>query len=368
MPTPVKRRNPSLDVIRCLALLCVVSAHFFANTEVFTLPVNNAKTYLMCLLRSASLICVPLFLLLSGYLMGTRMPTRQYYRKLWKTLAIYLLASACCGAYQLYASIVYWASPLPVSGLILGLFSFQTAPYGWYVGMYIALFLLIPYLNILYRHLESQRQKQYLLLILLFMTALPGVVNVHNLTSLSWWLQPSQSAAAHELVSPFWVDLYPITYYLLGVYLREYPLKLKPGWNLLCIGLAFFAFGSYTYYRSWPGPFVDGFWMGNGSLLNVIQSVLVFSFFSGLPLQKLPAFVQKALSYLSDWCLGAYLVSWIFDQHVYSALRDNVPDILQRLDHYLPSVLKIYILSLALSAVLNMVYQLCSSLLKELQP
>ncbi len=356
------KRNPALDLTRCFALFCVVSVHFFSNTEVLTLSMNNWDGYLICLLRSFFMIAVSLFLLLSGYLMGSRTPTKQYYRKLGQTLWIYLLASLCCGAYQMYASIVYWGAPASPWDLVLGIFAFQTAPYGWYVGMYIGLFLLIPYLNILYHQL-TKKQKQYLIAILLFLTAVPGVANIHNLSDLSWWLLPSRSDVAHELVSPWWVDMFPITYYFIGVYLREYPLKMKQTTNLLWIIVLFLVLGSYTFYRSYPGVYQDGFWMGYGSLLNVIQSVLVFHFLSHLPLNRLPGIAQAALSQLSSWCLGAYLVSWIFDQHFYSALRDEVPDISQRIDHFLPSVIKIYLLSLLVSGGLNLASQIGRKLL-----
>lgn len=355
-------RNPALDITRCFAFFCVVSIHFFKNSGLYEETVTGSKMYLMCLLRSGFMIAVPLFLLLSGYLMKDRQPTKQYYSKIWKTICIYILASICCGSYTTYASRVFWGEPVSVWSLILGIFSYSTAPYGWYVGMYIGLFLLIPYLNILYNQLDKKR-KQYLILIFLFMTALPSVANIHNLTDLSWWLRPSSSSAYNNLAGDFWMDLYPITYYFIGAYLREYPLQIKRSTNVFLIILAFVAFGSFTFYRSYPGTYITGFWMESGSLLTTTQAVLVFNFLSQLNCEKFCAPVKKALAFLSDWCLGAYLVSWIFDEHFYSHLRDEVPVVLDRMAHFLPTVLKIFICSLALSAVLTTIYSIFSRIL-----
>lgn len=359
-------RNPALDITRCFAFFCVVSIHFFKNSGLYEETVVGGKMYLMCLMRSGFMICVPLFLLLSGYLMKDKQPTRQYYSKIWKTIGIYVLASICCGAYTAYASRAYWGEPVSIWGLVLGIFSYSTAPYGWYVGMYIGLFLLIPYLNILYSNLDK-KGKQYLIGIFLFMTALPSVANIHNLTDLSWWFQPSSSDAYNNLAGDFWMDLYPITYYFIGAYLREHPLKIKRSINIFLILLAFIAFGSFTFYRCYPGTYNTGFWMESGSLLTTTQSVLVFNFLVQLNCETFWNPVKKALACLSDWCLGAYLVSWVFDEHFYSHLRDDIPNALDRFDYYLPTVLKIFLCSLAVSAVITTAYQIFAKLLSGLR-
>ena len=360
-------RNPAMDLIRCFAFFCVVGVHFFKYTGFYEQSVAGMTMYWVVLLRTGFMICVPLFLMLSGYLMKTRQPTRSYYSKIWKTVILYLLASFCCGWYRAYAYRVYWHQPVPVKELILGVFSFQTAPYGWYIGMYLGLFALIPYLNILYQNLNTQKGRQTLILILLALTALPGVANTLNATDPAWWRCPSSSTAYNTLVPDYWVDLYPITYYFIGAYLRDYPLQLKRRTNLLLIILAFFLFGSYGFYRSYPGNFDTGFWTEAGSLITATQAVLVFSFLSRLDCSRLPSLLKWILARLSDWCLGAYLVSGIYDEHFYSYLRDDVPHVLDRMDHFLPVVLKICVHSLALSALLTTLYTVISLLVSRLR-
>lgn len=360
MDKPISSRNPAMDVIRCFALFCVAGVHFFLYTGFESETVSGIGMYFKVCLRNGLMICVPLFLLLSGYLMLNKRPTRQYYGKLAKTLFIYFAASICCGAYSAYAAKAFWNETVSISGLVLGIFSFSTAPYGWYMNMYIGLFLLIPYLNILYANLGSQRSKQYLLLTLLFLTALPCVANVYNFTEPGWWLVPNSSDAYHAILPDWWVRIYPITYYFLGAYLREYPLKIKPLANLLWIALAFFATGAFGFYRSYGGTYISGWWTEYSSLFLVILSVLVFNLLSQLRYDWMGVPVKKVFAWLSDLCLGAYLVSWIFDQQVYGSLTDLVPQSEERLRYFLPSVLTVYLRSLCLSAVILLAYWLLS--------
>ena len=170
--TTVKRsRDPNLDVVRCIALLGVVSVHFFMHTNYYFRPVQGARMYVMTLLRTGAMTCVPLFLLLSGYLLRNKRPERGYYLSLVRTLGIYLLACGVSLLYRLHAM-----PQLTARELLQKFLNFNLPEYGWYIEMYLGLFLLIPWLNILFHALEGKRRKQQLLLTLLALTALRGPI------------------------------------------------------------------------------------------------------------------------------------------------------------------------------------------------
>ena len=96
MKKPAQQRLPALDIIRIFALFCVVSIHFFLYSGFYEIPVSGVRMYVATVMRSFFRICVPLFLLLSGYLMGSKRPTKSYYGKLPRIIGEYLLASVCC--------------------------------------------------------------------------------------------------------------------------------------------------------------------------------------------------------------------------------------------------------------------------------
>ena len=62
---------------------------------------------------------------------------------------------------------------------IFGVFGFSSAPYAWYVEMYIGLFLLIPFLNGAYHSLTSKGQKRALICTMIVIAALPNILNVY---------------------------------------------------------------------------------------------------------------------------------------------------------------------------------------------
>ena len=78
------KRNPAMDIVRCIALFFVVAVHFFLNTGYYEEIIQGPSLFVMTLLRSGFMICVPLFLVLSGYLMRNRTPSVAYYKKIFK--------------------------------------------------------------------------------------------------------------------------------------------------------------------------------------------------------------------------------------------------------------------------------------------
>lgn len=353
-------RNCGLDLVRCFALFSVIGIHFFLEIHFDEIMISGWYTYILLLVRTIFLVCVPLFMVLSGYLMGTRKPERKYYRKLIKTLSIYLMASLCCGAFYVLYYLIFEHRLVPIVDELLGILDYTTAPYGWYIEMYIGLFLLIPYLNILYNNIGSREGKRNLILTLLCLTVLPSAVNIFYLRDLRWWIQPSTFQDYTKLVPSWWERIYPLTYYFLGCYLREYPLKITRKQNLLLILLVHFLAGTFAYYRNYGSIFIDGAWQAYTSPFVVALTVLVFEYFVCADYSRVSPKTAGFLAYLSNLCLAAYLVSWIFDTVVYFILFRIFPGLNYQLLLLPIGVPVIFVCSLALSAVINWVYSLIS--------
>ena len=355
-----QERSCNLDLIRIFAFLCVIAVHAFMNCEFYDLSVAGVGMLVATCLRNFFMICVPLFLLLSGYLMKDKTPCRAYYFKLIRILGIYLLASILCGAYKL----IYDGENFSFSDAVSGLFDFVTAGYSWYIEMYIGLFLMIPYLNKMYRG-GSQRSKKLLVLTFLFLTALPSMANIWRFSDPSWWLRPSENREYQGLVPVYWQALYPVTFYFIGNYLREYPLKLKPLTGLLLLIGVSAVSGLFTFYRGYGGYFYGGTWSSYQSVFVTVQSVLVFHVINSLDLHFIGRKARKLIGRLSLWTLGGYLCSEIFDSAVYPILRGAEASPLRRL-LYVPVIIPaVAIGSLLLSGLLNLVYEQCERMIKR---
>lgn len=213
------------------------------------------------------------------------------------------------------------------------LLNFTAAPYGWYIEMYLGLFLLIPFLNILYQNIPTQKWKLGFVITLVVITSLPSVVNAYGM----------------HIIPDWWTDFYPLTYYFLGSYIREYGIAIKKRWNLLLIVLCVGGFGCYTYWRSYNTTFVVGDWCDYESLFQVILTLLVFVFFINCNYNKMPQKFSAIFGKLSGLCLGGYLVSSIFDLLFYPILLEKVPTVPRRLEYYIIIVPVVFLCSLVTS-------------------
>lgn len=345
------KRNPALDIIRIFALLFVISVHFFLNCGYYDVAMQGAGMYLATFLRSFLMVCVPLFLLLTGYLTADRTATWAYYRKLVDTLGVYILASLCCVAYKLYSG----SESFRFYRLVNDIMSYCAAPYGWYVEMYIGLFLMCPFLNAGYQALESKKKKQCFLAVLLLLTALPGAINVYR-PWLSWFRNPGSSEDYLQILPDYWTRLYPFLYYFIGSYIREYGVAILPRKALLAsIALMLFQ-GFYNIWRCYGNSFVWGPWQDHGSLFVVVQSVLFFVMILNLDLSRLSERVRKNLSLLSGLCFGAYLVSYIFDNFFSTRLNAAISYVPYRFPYFFIEVPLVFFGSLALSFLINGCY------------
>lgn len=62
------QRDIGLDLTRILAFLAVPSVHFFLNSTYYDTAIVGPRMALMTVMRTAFMVCVPLYMLLSGYL------------------------------------------------------------------------------------------------------------------------------------------------------------------------------------------------------------------------------------------------------------------------------------------------------------
>ena len=262
----LERRNSSMDLIRVVAVFTVLSVHFFLHNGFYNEPVegmspigglidyfttHNAASlhgpimFVMVTMRTLFSICVPLFLILTGYLMSHKQLSRGYYKGIRKTLIIYAIASVLCmvfkaihenpGAktafynfdFSAMFSAIERTNQYRPQDFLLNLFDFSGANYSWYVEMYIGLFLIAPFLNLAYHKLGTKRRKQVLVATFVFITALPTLFNIFYFESADWWLTPTLSDNFKKLLPAYWLSVYPITFYFTGCYIREYGIKLR---------------------------------------------------------------------------------------------------------------------------------------------
>lgn len=312
-------RSVNLDLIRCVAAFSVVGVHSFRGVPFYGVTFAGTSMWFMTVVRTGFMVCVPLFAMLSGYLCIHKTLSKGYYKKLIPLLLTYLLA--CVPALILHFAWVQAITPKEAVFSILNTAG-GAIGYSWYIEMYIGLYLLIPFLNAAYHGLKTKREKQVLVIVMFILTTLPSMLNSHDWSSFGAFFRPGWPETTQPVFPGWWDDMWPLTYYFLGAYIREYDIPLPKKWNaalllgwLLCVG-------SFLFYRSHGGTSLyepSGKW---GSFDKFIHSVLLFLLLVHLDLSKVPGWICRILSRISKLSLGIYLCSYTTDMYVYEVLAE----------------------------------------------
>lgn len=348
----LQNRNPAMDILRIVAVLCVISIHFFYHTGYYNTTADNVPMYFATVLRTLFSVCVPLFMILSGFLLCNKTLKKGYYSGIRKTIIVYILVAIACIIYKSCNG----SYTLTTLTFFTGIFDFSGANYSWYIEMYIGLFLIIPFLNIIYKNLDSRKQKNILLITLIAITILPSLFNEFRFDSLEWWANPASNTETQKLIPSWWVGIYPITYYFTGCYIREYGTKIKNIYLIIALVVAVFGFGTFNFYRCYGMPFSTSnyvYWYG---IEPYVMSVLIFLIISKLKLENINVKTKFVLWKISDLVLGTYLLSFIFDAiYYYEFLNKNTTDFYARFPFMPLMILCVFVSALISSGIINLI-------------
>lgn len=285
----MSERQSGLDVLRCTALLFVITFHSFLNNGYYYEPQRGYAIWLAGSFRWLSVSCIGLFLLLTGYLKSAQTEVYRCWRGLFPVLAGYFLAAAIS---------------IPVRHFLLGdrqvlgvwitrLFGFQGVYYGWYVEMYVGLVLLSPFLNRLLAQLDT---KGLLLFVgvLLVLTALPGATRL-------------------AILPDYWRSFYPVTYYVLGGVIRRIRPKIHPAAGLSAAAVIALLLGAVTVLSTDGQLSEAAVWEFPDIWITGISVLLFLSVYRW----KVPMWAAKLAALGAGGCYGGYLLSHLLDAWCY---------------------------------------------------
>lgn len=299
-------RLAGLDIIRCFAIFSVIAGHFFVLNTPFRETIFDASGMFVQGLVYL-LFCstgVPLFIMMTGYLNAHKVEcNRKYYKGMGRVLISYLLFSIITILFRKYGLNEEFSLRHAI-GTIL---RFNAIPYGWYIEMWIGLYLLTPFLNLLYQAIPTQKQKLVLLVTLYILTALPDLLNRYGL----------------HLVPGFWQSVFPLTYFFIGRYIREYEPELE-GKKIVVAIIAILAICAIN--PIFTMLFVKGHTMiqiaggskgGGGTIVAVLTFILLYK------IDIRNVWTKKALTRISLLSLDMYLCCYIFDKIFYPYFIDR---------------------------------------------
>ncbi len=335
-----KKRLIGLDIVRTAAILFVIVLHSTSLSGVFD-GERDVVWHICLYLRQLCLSCVPLFLILSGYLQKNKKPSISYYVGIIPLYLSYAAISAICMLAYAVHGYINGNMDLTLVTAVYKILDFSANGYAWYFEMFLGLFLLIPFLNLLYCGIKTKKGKLALIATLAFLTLLPDTLS---------GFAPSYSGASTvtlNILPDFFKSLYPITYYYIGSYIAEYRPRLSVSKRLvLALGAplvqtAFVA--AFTYIRNgYAWYMLNGF----QTVTVALTASCVFLSLYDVDLKSIAS--GKVFACISTHTFEMYLFSYLFDNFFYTT----------SLGSHLPAMIKpalVFVCSFAAAFVLMLV-------------
>ena len=344
-----EKRDLRLDIIRIFSLFCVVSVHFFLNSGYYNEIMAGKAMIIMTIVRSFFIVCVPMFIVLTGYLMNKKELSKSYYKGIIRTLSIYFI---CSIVFHIFIHF-YSDTSLTIKSFIKDLLSFDGTSYSWYIEMYIGLFLLIPFFNLIINNFKSQKDFKILLVTLLFLIGIPNVLNIIKFYSPNWIKNPDVKVL--KLFPAWWASIYPVFYYFLGAYIYKYKDNISKYKNIILLIIIVFISGLLNYFVSHDKAFIWSTFNQYGSFLVMMKTYLVFSLLLQIKVEYSKG-KEKFLKTISNACLGAYLISCIFDKIYYDILCSKIINVKDRFLYAPLMVILVFVSSIILALIIDFIY------------
>ena len=316
MKTGIKMRNSNFELMRINSMLFIILFHVILHGKVIENCNNVFLKEMFVFIKLFTLVHVNSFILLTGYFQNT---SSFKIHKLFKIIFQLFFYSILIYVILILFKVIPFDKEELVKTLLPSNILFNSY---WFIKYYIFLLFVSPFLNI---GLKNYTKKQFsrLLIVLSFIFALiPMVLGYTSFETNGF-------------------SFYQFIYmYLIGMYLRKYPLK-ESYWMrrfstnayrlVLLLIIISTCFGGYLLYKTFEqlkhiNSILD-FYSINisanvfcyNSILVVIQSIAYFCLFESLNLKN------KFINIISSSTIGIYLIhdNSFIREHLYIWLKIN---------------------------------------------
>jgi len=286
----MKERQQNFELLRIIAMFMIVISHVSTHyISAYDVQLASFNGFLLSILRSLILICVNIYILITGYF--SIHSTKLKYRKL---LNIALLPGFI-SVILLITLIFFGEVEFNIWQIVGKLFATLKGEY-WFISNYFALYLFIPLLNKIFHSLSKREVQQ--LLILNFLVG-------------SLWSSFMKDDVIVGFNSGFSLIFF-IFLYFIGAYLRVYGPFFKD-FNRREYLSTYLILGVLTGILQFLIPIVD-FFNYNGPF-ELIMSYCFFMFISKVEINSIK------INYIASYVLSVYLV------HEQSEMRTFIWDL-----------------------------------------
>lgn len=216
--------------------------------------------------------------------------------------------------------------------------------------MYIGLYIIIPLLNAVWKSID----KKYIFLAIILLTVLPDSLNWFNFESGKLLFSDDYN----KLFPEYWISVYPIFYYYIGCLFREKNECSGIKISICLIVFSDLAMSIVCYVAANGNDFVWGKWQAYSSIFVVVMTISFVNIITKINVKLESSRLKKFIVLLSDSVYGAYLMSYLFDNVIYTygiKVFGLSPQIAWSCLIYVPMI---FLSSLAMSYLILRLYRL----------
>ncbi len=276
-------RKKGVDLCKVIALLLVFLQHYAGYTHFREEREGIVFYSLLTVWRQFSIICVPLFFIITGFVSSSVQNVKNYKK-----------AQEAFNVYIFYSMVMIWISIsqnkeiYSLKSLISSMSAVNAGTIGgreWYVRYYILLLFFMPFFNELWNVLTKKRKK-HLLILLIIITVLPQ--SIYGMFGIVTFTMNVSNM------------IFGVTYFFVGKYIAEYGvgIKKKQLAAILCMTLAAVSVFYGIVYLSRPAN------DSTGRISTALIAVSLFGLLYDIDMSnKIHTFIR--------WCAGASLDTYL---------------------------------------------------------
>ena len=291
------KRNLNVDIIKAVSLLLVIGVHFFLYTGYYSINYSITNS-IFIVLRNICMACVPLFIIVTGYLNKNKIWSKKYYLNIGRVYLLYSLA-------MLILTLVdnkYVINTTLFKTALINILNYKY--YGWYITMYVGLMLISPIINLAFKNMNESIRKYAIINIILAISIPVTLVDLFS--------NVRYSILAH-IFPKWWYYTWPLMYYMIGVAFSYNKNILKDFfsnskilfWITLIISTLVYIFFD-IHLES----------VLHVNIFIVIITTCIFSLLLNLDI-NVNSKLRPAIIFVSNNTLLAYLLSYIVDNITY---------------------------------------------------
>lgn len=337
------KRNINIDIIKTFSLLLVIGLHFFLYIKFYSVEYTLISIPFITV-RNITMTCVPLFIVVTGYLNKDKTWNRKYYLNIGR---IYLLYSLAIFILTLVNN-KYAINTILLKTTLINILNYKY--YGWYINMYVGLMLIAPIINISFKNMTDITRKHAILNIIL---AISIPVTLLNL------FYGIRYSILGYILPNWWSLTWPLLYYIIGVCFSynknilnrnsKFTLKLLAITSILS-ALIYYKFQIYVESGLHINIFI------------VIITTCIFSWLLNLDI-NINSKLRTFIIFVSNNTLLAYLLSYIIDNITYPFVN-QITNMTMRLSLFPIVVILNFILTIILVVIVRIILSVLSKSIK----